>query len=429
MISSLFLLNKLKRNLLLRREQLEQIQLRKFQMLVAYAYDNVPYYRSLFDLSGFAPSELKTIDDAVRIPVTSKLKLRSLNKDEILAKGIESDMCIEDVTSGSTGIPLHVYFTKKDYIIRSLIFIRTFMETGYKLTDRQAIVCDTRFVTNKKRWFQRMGIMRKGYIPVQLDLEKQLKIMRDFNPDYIHGYPLSISLIAEEMIRRGIDDIRPRMVCTGAELVSKRTRDTINNAFGVDMRDTYATIESGLIAWECPAHEGYHINIDSVVLEFLKDGRAALPGESGKVVVTNLHSFAMPIIRYELGDICIPSDGVCSCGNDLPLMKIIEGRVDDMVCTPAGKVVSPNSITNAMEAVEGVRQFRVIQENEETLLVKLVKGKGYTLETPRITSRILNELVGEDVKVEVEIVSEIPRELTGKIRAVISKVARAKEYN
>ena len=193
------------------------------------------------------------------------------------------------------------------------------------------------------------------------------------------------------------------------------------------MIDTYATIESGLIAWECSEHYGYHINIDSVVLEFLENGKSVQPGKRGNVVITNLHSYAMPIIRYELGDVCIPSGDVCPCGSELPLMLIVEGRVDDMIYTATGKVVSPNSITNVMEAVDGISQFRVIQETEEKLLTLIVKGRGFSSNTPKIAQQLLKKLVGEEMEVNIQLVDGIPMEHTGKIRSVISNVTGVKE--
>ncbi len=421
---TLFMLRRLRENLRLQRAELEALQRRKLTALINHAYENVPYYRDLFASAGINPVDIKGVEDLPKIPTTSKIKLQSVPRGQIMARGKDINGCVEDVTSGSTGIPLHVYFTREDYDIRSLVFIRTFMESGYRLTDRQAIMCDTRFVSKKKYWFQKFGIFRKKYIPVQLDLNRQIEILMDYKPDFIHGYPQSIAMIADEMIRQGINSISPRMVCTGAELVSKKIRDTINAAFGVTMVDTYATIESGLIAWQCRAREGYHINSDTVVLELLNNGKPALPGERGTVVITNLHSFAMPIIRYELGDICIPTGEACSCGSQLPMMSVVEGRIDDMIYTPSGKVISPNSITNALEDVEGISRFRVIQERLELLIAQIVKGNGFSSNTPTRTKELLKELVGEKMEVEVQLVNEIPRAHTGKIRAVISKVHR-----
>jgi phenylacetate-CoA ligase len=420
LLTSILLFRKLRNNLSLPKADLEAIQVGKLKALISHAYENVPYYRKLFASAGIKPADIKGVEDLAKIPTTSKLKLQSLKSEEILARNVDLDRCISDVTSGSTGIPLRVYFTPEDYMHRSLIFIRTFMETGYRLTHRQAIVCDTRFLSNKEYWFQRLGIFRKKYVPVQLDMEKQLAILKSFKPNYIHGYPLSLAEIAYEMLNKGIKDITPRMVCTGAELVSKKTREIINKVFKVDMVDTYATIESGLIAWECFARKGYHLNIDSTVMEVLKDDRAALPGESGRVVITNLHSFAMPIIRYELRDVCILSEDTCTCGIALPLMRIIEGRTDDMIRTPQGRIISPNSITNVMEAVNGVRQFKIVQEQENTLLVQIVKARDFSDDAPETARKLLRELIGEDMEIMIQFVSSIPKDKTGKLRAVIS---------
>jgi len=427
MLNSLFLLRKLRGNLKLNKAELEEIQRKKLKDLLKHAYENVPYYRKLFASAGIEPNSINGIEDLSRIPITDKLTLQSLAPEEILARGMRVDRCVTDVTSGSTGIPLHVHFTQRDYLIRSLSFIRTFIELGYRLTHRQAIVCDTRFVNDKEYWFQHLGILRKQYIPVQFALNRQIQILMDYRPDFIHGYPQSLAIIAEELLKRGIDSVSPAMVCTGAELVGQKSREKINAAFGVEMADSYATIESGMIAWQCRVLKGYHINIDNLVLEFLHNGKPVRPGESGRVVVTNLHSYAMPIIRYELGDVCIPSDSLCPCGNQFPLMTVVEGRIDDMVKTPSGKVISPNSITNVMEAVDGIGQFKVIQEKKDLMVVQIVAGAGFSQDTPRRAQNLLKELVGEDMRIEFRMVSEISKEHTGKIRAVISRVPDSKK--
>ncbi len=428
-LRSALLLDELRRNLRLRRDDLEEIQRKKLRALIEHAYRNVPYYRKLFDAAGVLPERIRGVEDLCRIPTTSKKAFQASGLEERMARGLDMRRCTGDVTSGSTGIPLRVYFTTEDYSIRSLIFIRTFMEAGYSLTDRQAIVCDTRFVSERKYWFQSLGLFRKTYIPVQLGLDQQIALLRGCSARLIHGYARSLGLIASEILRRGIADVRPRAVCTGAELLGDRTRRAINAAFDVDLLDTYATIESGLIAWECAQHKGYHINSDAVVVELLHEGRPALPGEPGRVLVTNLHSYAMPIIRYEVGDVCTQSGACCPCGSAFPLMSIVEGRIDDLICTPSGKVVSPNSITNVLEAVEGISEFRVIQKRKEALLVELVEGRGFNSDVLQAVKRLLGELVGDDVVVEIEMVESIPKAHTGKIRAVISEVGSERQLS
>ncbi|MFH2059860.1 MAG: hypothetical protein ABIJ59_13280 [Pseudomonadota bacterium] len=423
-IETTFLLHSLKRNLNLSRERSEALQLSNLKKIISHAYFHVPYYKGLFDKVNFKPSEIKSVEDISKIPTTSKGQLQSVPLNNITADNIDLNNCFEDVTSGSTGIPLKVFLTPKDYLIRSLIFIRTFMKAGYRLTDKQAIVTDTRFITEKKYLLQKLGIFRKAYVPVQIDIDKQIDILMEFRPDFIHGYPQSIAAIADRLIKKKITSISPRMVCTGAELVSRKTRLLINQAFGVDMSDTYASIESGLIAWQCEKRKGYHINQDHVVIEILKDGCPAMPGEAGKVVITNLHSYAMPIIRYELGDICVLSDANCSCGCATPLISIVKGRVDDMIYTPSKKTVSPNSITNAMEAVEGVQQFRIIQEQINSLQIEIVKGEMFSDQTQNQCMALMKDLVGEEMEINIHLLDHIKKDSSGKIRAVISKISK-----
>src|SRR5512136_390332 len=127
MLNSLFLLRKLRGNLKLNRAELEEIQRKKLKDLLKHAYENVPYYRKLFASTGIEPTAIKGVEDLALIPTTDKLTLQSLAPEEILARGMRVDRCVTDVTSGSTGIPLHVHFTQRDYLIRSLSFIRTFI--------------------------------------------------------------------------------------------------------------------------------------------------------------------------------------------------------------------------------------------------------------------------------------------------------------
>ena len=425
-LKNLLLLKHLRGNLSTSRAELEEIQRKSLMRLLQHAYDNTVYYRDLFDSAGLKPADIRTVGDLAYLPTTGKLDLQSLGPDDILANGVTRDQCVEDITSGSSGIPLRVYFTRQDYVFRSLLFIRTFLATGYRLTHRQAIVSDTRFVSQKKQWFEKLGVLRKQYIPVHLALPEQITILRRFKPDYIHGYPSSLALIADAILATGVRGITPSVVCTGAELVGPNTRRLIDSAFGVALMDTYAAIETGIMAWQCKQRKGYHINIDGVVLEFLHEGRPAMGGQPGRVVVTNLHSYAMPIIRYELGDLCVPSAEFCSCGVELPLMSVVEGRIDDVIYTPSGRAVSPNSITNAMESVRGIKQFRIVQDQRDRLQVYLVKKDDQPDDVVESSLKALNSLLFGELAINTSLVKDIPREYTGKIRAVISEVGKNK---
>jgi phenylacetate-CoA ligase len=248
-------------------------------------------------------------------------------------------------------------------------------------------------------------------------------MLKKTKPNFIHGYPSSLSQLSRLKMDLGADSIRPSIISTAAELLHRKDRENITNAFGVIPYDRYAARECGNIAWECDEHNGYHINIDSVVVEFIKNNNPVNPGERGDVVITNLHSYAMPFIRYRLGDVGVPSEDICSCGLELPLMRIIEGRDEDFIALDEQKRISPMMVTCTLDHVPGLKQFRVIQEELNSLFVLLAKGKGFNSDTVNQVKWELKTILGEYMHIRCEVVEDIPRETSGKVRSVISKIS------
>jgi phenylacetate-CoA ligase len=158
-------------------------------------------------------------------------------------------------------------------------------------------------------------------------------------------------------------------------------------------------------------------------LEFIENGEKVGAGESGEILVTNLDANAMPLIRYEIGDCGVPIDDECPCGRGLPLMKNIEGRRDDFLILPDGRLVSPRRTSTSVWAVLGVDQYRIIQKKKDLAVIELVKGQGFSEHTITQASDGLRAVLGPDVQVRVDVVDNIPTGKTGKMRKVISEVA------
>ena len=123
-------------------------------------------------------------------------------------------------------------------------------------------------------------------------------------------------------------------------------------------------MEFGTFAWECQEHNGYHMDIESLCVEFIKDGEKVSPEEKADIIVTGLFNFTMPLIRYKIGDSGSFSSDLCPCGRGLPLMKIVEGRTDDFLILPSGTLISPRNI-NFLENVKGISEYRIIQKNTQ----------------------------------------------------------------
>jgi phenylacetate-CoA ligase len=429
LLSALYQIAKLRRNQWLSIEKLKEIQLKRLKAIVVHAYNNVPYYKNLFDSVGLRPWDIKTLEDIRKIPITRKSDLKGLPLSELLSKDIDMGSIFRRHTSGSTGVPFNVEHSWQDKASQALMNLRILMENGLGVTDKVAHIV-TRQMMGQKFWFQSLGILRKYYIQATISTADQLALLKEINPDAIYGYSSSIKLLALRIRESGKREINPRMIFCTSELLEPGDREFINSTFDLSVCDVYGTVELGDIAWECPAHEGYHIDINNFVVEFLKDGKDVAPGEEGNIVCTSLHADAMPFIRYEVGDICVPLDRICSCGRGLPLMSMIRGRADDFIVTPDGQYVSP--LIFEIPSILGVGQYRIVQKQIDKLLVQIVPTPGFTKESRyKVRQHVrwaARKITGNNVmNVEVDIVDTIPKDpSSNKIKRVISEIRSAR---
>jgi phenylacetate-CoA ligase len=200
-------------------------------------------------------------------------------------------------------------------------------------------------------------------------------------------------------------------------------RRGIEETFGCKVFNRYGCEEVSLIACECEAQEGLHLNLNTLIVEFIRDGRPARAGEAGAIVVTDLTNYGMPFIRYRVGDVGIPSANLCSCGRSLPLMESLEGRVADYVVTPDGSLISGISLTEnfAMQLPE-IKQLQIIQERRDFMVFKVVRGESFSAGSEEKIKNLALERFGPKVSFKCEYVDHIPQEATGKYRFCISKV-------
>jgi len=420
--SSILDLYRLRKQQWLKPEELEQIQLRKLKRIIKHAYENVPYYRKLFDSAGIRPGDIKSVGDLPKFPITTKSTLQSQPISEITATNVDLSKCISSRTSGTQGMPLSIYFRKEDKNFLDMVWARAKLENRQRLGDKVVTVREPTCSTTTESWFEHLGIWRKANVSSFYDVKNQLEILEKINPEVITGCPSSLKLLAMTLQEQRNKKIRPRLLFSTAELLDEDSREFIASSFGAPLFDCYGAHELGLIAWECSKKSGYHINIDSVAVEFVWNAKAVSPGERGKLICTALHSYAMPFIRYEIGDVGVKNDEKCPCGIGLPLMKIIEGRVVDFIILPDGKMSSPYLLTCAMEKTPSIARYQIVQKEKNSIVVLVIQGQGFTQHTITSIRRNLQEVLGRDVQIEVNIVDCLPPDKSGKFRVVLSKV-------
>jgi phenylacetate-CoA ligase len=255
------------------------------------------------------------------------------------------------------------------------------------------------------------------------DIDTQLEWLQREQPDYLLSYPSNIAELARCSRQRRIRLARLREVRTIGEAMAPETRKLCREAWGVPLTDAYSSQEAGYLALQCPGHEHYHVQSESVMLEILDEqGVACAPGETGRVVLTTLHNFAMPLIRYEIGDYA-EAGPPCPCGRGLPVITRILGRQRNMLTLPDGRRRWPSFPSEKWSYAAPVRQLQLVQRARERIEVRVVPERALSDgERARLVGA-MQDCLGRSFILELREVAEIPRSASLKYEDFISEIA------
>ncbi len=418
----LYTLRTLRKTTWLSPADLRKIQLKRLRSLLSYADANVSFYHQRFKKAKFNPDDVKSVEDLCKIPVLTKSDVQN-NFNSLISRRVDSEKCNKEVTSGSTGNPLTILADKKSSRIMSANRLRHYVENGGQLfKDKYALLTVIRKPVKRTLFgslLTHFGFSKKVKFNTQSPISEVLDNLAKFNPDVIDSYPSFLILLAREL-EKSEKSICPRLMFGFGELLDDNSRKIINSAFGTEIFDTYGCTEAGDIAWECSERTGYHINADLIATEFVKDNESVVAGESGEIILTPLWNYAMPLIRYKIGDVGKPCDEICSCGRGLPLMQILEGRFEDFIVLPNGNIISPLNNLTYFDNFEFVTDYKIIQESREKLVLQVVLKEGYDENLfQEFKDNFMNNF-GEDMIIEIQVLESIPR--MGKFRRVVSKI-------
>jgi len=402
-------------------------QLAALKTQLQHAWDTVPYYRAAWMKAGVHPSDVQELRDLEAFPILTKADIRRHNR-ALVSSAFDIATLRVKRTSGSTGVPLTIYCDEPAMQWKTACTIRSDEWSGYRLGQRVAKV----WGNPEYRHFGLKGRLRNHFFDraVYLDtlnlnderIAAFAKSIRRHRPGLIFGHAHSLYLVACVLKRTGVMDVRPNGIISTAMILHDWQRGVIEQVFGCKVTNRYGCEEVSLIASECEEHNGLHVNADSVYTEVM-----TTPGHEvgGFLLVTDLTNRAMPLIRYQVGDVVVPSSRVCKCGRGLPLIERIEGREADYVVTPAGNLISGISLTeNFANLIPGTAQVQIVQESITQLRVRLVADEGFDDSSRRKIAELVRGTFGDDVAHEVELVDAIPQEASGKYRFCISKVTR-----
>lgn len=400
-------------------DELIHMQNTALRKLIKHAYSTVEFYKELFDDNGLVPDEIQSTEDLYKIPIIDKKLLLKNSYNRLISKVYDINNLKPIRTAGSNGTPFLFYIDDMFDQYRKAQYLRPYITNGRRFWDN-SVLFSIRNAPPKK-WFQYLSLIPNIYIFPGSTIEEQIQILQKKKPDTIQGYASSLNLISTKIVEENINIPKPRLIFTDSELLVPDIRKNIERAFQTKVIDIYGTYETDNIGYECHHHKGYHLAMDSVIMEFIREGKTAKANEEGEIVVTVLNNFAMPFIRYNLHDIGSFSELTCPCGRTFPLMKQIKGRDNDYLITEDGRKLPIFNIANFDMLAPNVREYQIVQESINSFEVYIVPGKTYKNHGGDIIVPTLKNF-SPNAKINVNIVKEIDREPSGKFKAFKSKV-------
>jgi phenylacetate-CoA ligase len=383
------------------RAELEALRDRRVRVLVRHAWERVPYYRGLLERAGLRPEDVRGAVDLARVPISTKEDLRRAGLSR-LSSGLDPGRCRSSTSSGSTGEPLTTVISRSDARARDVARFRALLAMGFRPGDRMAVVGP--IAPRRARLHERLGLFRARVVPLSLPIDEQVRHVRAIDPTVLWVFPTVLRAMLDH-VGGDLDRLcRPRLVIWSAETLDAVLVRRIGAPGRVALRGAYVATETGLIASECRTGGGLHVAEDRIVLEGTPASHRALPDGAGLAVVTVLDAFAMPVLRYGLGDLCVPLAGSCTCGSSFARIAPPLGREYEVLRLPSGRALSPLRLSWVLQEIENIRRFRTVQERVDRLVIQLdLEGEPAPGSLDRLRQRLL-EALGEPVELALECV-------------------------
>jgi phenylacetate-CoA ligase len=423
----------LNRSQWLPKDRIREYQGVRLRSLINHVYHHVHFYRDVFDELGLKPDDVRTIDDLLKLPIIDKRVVQ----ENIFMGQMSNNHSKADLhrvrTSGSTGEPFFTFLEKRQVEMRIAATARSFEWSGYRFGDRQLRLWHKYLALTWSQIVREIidaKLTRRAFIPAyEMDengLEKFMRAIDRVKPVLIDGYAESFNFIAKYIKSRGWRGHRPKGIMTSGQMLPEASRRIIEEAFGCKVFDKYGAREfGGGLAYECEEHDGYHVVAECAIIEIIKDGQPAKPGEMGELVITELNNFAVPLIRYRIGDLAVQMDNSkpCRCGRGLPRIGRIEGRIQAIIIGTNNRFVPGTFFARLFSGQEHiVKQFQVTQEKPGVITMNIVKGPLFAETSLEPAFREIRKHLGEDISITMNYTDLVKLGATGKRHHSLSTV-------
>ena len=390
-------------------ERLLHFQEKRLRKIISYSYDNIPGYQSKFNNIGIMPDDIRDLGDLKKIPITTREELQD-NPDYVNQSLIAGTL----YTGGSTGTTLRYYECSHGQKMRLLGHQRGWRWNGYDHgRDSLAVIASAQGTVSGENVLHLCGNLTSE------NLQQNVKLLLEYKPRFLRGYVSSLFILAKYCIDHSITIDFIQSINPISENLYDFQRQLMEHAFQCQVFEEYVCNDGGACGWECGRHNGLHYTMERSIIECV----------DGDMVVTDLWNRAMPFIRYKNGDSVSFIEGTCSCGRELPLMKV-KGRANDIIISPRGPI-SPSFLVHhgcgmagpdkkITSFQSGIQSVQYVQKPGYNLEVNVVKNPWCTLQEMNQFRNNLQKLVG-DMNISITDVEVIPTTSKGKRHFIINQ--------
>jgi phenylacetate-CoA ligase len=406
--------------------QIEDYQNKMLQEVLHDAYESVPYYRHLFQERGIEPKAIRSMTDLNQLPLLTKQTVQE-HEEQLLSQRFDSKSLVHNQTSGTTGKPLTVHLTKEAYQFQWAVWWRHRARFGLRPGDkylsfgaRLPVAIEQ---TTPPFWrYNRMGnqVYLSTYHLSPKWIPDVVQWLNEEDFDFYTGYPSAMYALATQMKAQGLRLLnRPKHIATGADALLPPYEDAIRDVFGVNVTEQYGMTEACGNLSKCERGR-FHLDFEFCILELLP-----IPGlehtDLRKLVFTGLANPAMPFIRYDIGDYGRLAAGPCPCGRASLTLAAIEGRAEDFIQAPDGRLIM--GMNQVFKYAAGISETQIVQDKIDEIEVRILPGHNFN-QTQDIATleKELRKRLGPDMKLNFSIVEQIARGPGGKFKAVINNL-------
>lgn len=417
-------------------ERHQATQFNMLRPLLAHAMQTVPFYSWRFRAAGIRPDMALNVKSWARIPLLTRRDIQKAGESLVSqAPPPDHGRIIQTSTSGSTGQPVHVKSTTLNSLLWRIFTVREHLWHKRDFSGKLASIRQF----NEGVATPPEGIIADGWGPatnalfktgpcamlsILATVREQAEWLSKQNPNYLLSYPSNLLALARHFEDNGLVLPGIKQVITISETVSPVLREACLRVWGAPVVDTYSAREMGYIASQCPEHEHLHVHTENVLVEVLDaDNRPCRPGQIGKLVITSLYNYAMPLIRYQIGDYAEVGEP-CPCGRGLPVLKRILGRKRNMLRLPNGEVRWPivgSPIPKHLNLPP--RQYQLVQKSLGVIEVRVASTRFFSDEETESLSAAFRKALGHDFEIRWVYVDEFPRNASGKFEEFISEIS------